>query len=412
MPTEPLALSTVRSAPLEEADYDAICDAMTATARGRWFLEEFSRRNRNCDTTEVLAAIARMEAAAVDNRAKQATQEVRIELLEMARTIAQARAGVAAGRGDAPPAPAAEPASLPATPDIAGAAERLRQIAWTVRACGIELPASEQIEQVAEAILSAGVLHTLGEQQTAMLTEVLHYLEHRVDRMLDSQLATAGSSGAATVPPRTKAHDIEPLVPPAPDFPLAMVDMTAANTNEAERGPLLRPPIVVHSAEEVPASTAISTTSSPVEPATPAVPQATIAPVMEVSQPSPVAAPPTQAPAPDTAPIAIELVAPAAPPAASAPQAIVPQAATPISAPMPAASEPAAAEAAATEAVANAPTLAVSLGDQAVARSAPDAIAAQVDDDLNELTDFAEFDAEPQRCRARATSRRMVGGGT
>lgn len=404
MPTEPFALSTVRSAPLEEADYDAICDAMTATARGRWFLEEFARRNRNCDTTEVLAAIARMEAAAADNRAKQATQEVRIELLEMARTIAQARADVAAGRGESPPARAAEPASAPATPDIADAAERLRQIAWTVRACGIELPASEQIEQIAEAILSAGVIHTLGEQQTSRLTEVLHYLEHRVDRMLDSHLAAAGAGGTAPaiIPPRSKTHDIEPLVPPAPDFPLAMVDMTAANTNEAERGPQ-RPPIVVHSAEEVPVSSAKLTTASPVEPPEPAVeeaqapavePPAAAAPAM-VSQPAPPVA--TQTPAP--APVAPAPVPPAVTSAAAtAPQARAAQAAAPMptAAPMPAASKPAA-----TEAADNAPTRAVSLGDQAVARAAPDAIAAQVDDDLNELTDFAEPETE-QRVAAPA----------
>ena len=108
MPAEPTALSTVPpSEPPADTDYDAICAAVTATARGRWFLDEFAKRNRNTDTTEVLAAIARMEAAVVGERAQQASreahQEVRIELLEMARTIAQARAEVAESR----PAPTA-----------------------------------------------------------------------------------------------------------------------------------------------------------------------------------------------------------------------------------------------------------------------------------------------------------------
>ena len=142
MPAEPLALSTVPPAPTADTDYDAICAAVTATARGRWFLDEFAKRNRNSDTSQVLAAIARMEAAVVGERAQQASreanQEVRIELLEMARTIAQTRADVAESR----PAPRSLPPSRPATPapDVAAAAERLRQIAWTMRACGIELP--------------------------------------------------------------------------------------------------------------------------------------------------------------------------------------------------------------------------------------------------------------------------------
>ena len=76
-------------------------------------------------------------------------------------------------------------------PDVAGAAERLRQIAWTIRACGIELPASDQIGQIADTILSADALRGLGEQRAQKLTEALHYLEHRIDRMLDGQLAAA-----------------------------------------------------------------------------------------------------------------------------------------------------------------------------------------------------------------------------
>ncbi len=102
MPAEPLALSTVPPATSVDTDYDAICAAVTATARGRWFLDEFARRNRNTDTLQVLDAIARMEAAVVGERAKQAdkqaNQEVRIELLEMGRAIARARADVAESR--------------------------------------------------------------------------------------------------------------------------------------------------------------------------------------------------------------------------------------------------------------------------------------------------------------------------
>ncbi len=193
MPNEPLALSTVPPPATADTDYDAICSAVTATARGRWFLDEYAKRNRHSDTTQVLAAIARMEAAVVGDRAQQAShqahQGVRIELLEMARTIAQARAAVAESRPD-PSQPAAEAAGESA-PDVAAAAERLRQIAWTMRACGIDLPASDQIGQIADTILSADALRNLGNRRAHKLTEALHYLEHRIDRMLDGHLAAA-----------------------------------------------------------------------------------------------------------------------------------------------------------------------------------------------------------------------------
>ncbi len=48
--------------PLTEADYAAISGLLMESARGRWFLAEYARRNRQADTTLVLDAIARIES--------------------------------------------------------------------------------------------------------------------------------------------------------------------------------------------------------------------------------------------------------------------------------------------------------------------------------------------------------------
>ena len=97
-------------------------------------------------------------------------------------------------------------------------AERLRQIAWTVRACGIDLPLSDQIGDIAETLLSAGTLRHLGDRQTQNLTEVLHYLERRIDRMLDGDAA-----GAAPVDPTmSRPRQTRTLDPADDDFPLAL----------------------------------------------------------------------------------------------------------------------------------------------------------------------------------------------
>src|SRR5690242_21185268 len=87
-----LAISPMPPALPAHADYDALCEALMASSRGRWFLEEYAKRNRNADTGLVLDAIARVEAVVRNEQAHQASQGVRIELLEMARTIAQTRA--------------------------------------------------------------------------------------------------------------------------------------------------------------------------------------------------------------------------------------------------------------------------------------------------------------------------------
>src|SRR5258708_12851894 len=61
---EAFALSPIsaRATLPSEADYDAIREAFMETARGRWFLGEYAKRNRNADTTMVLDAVPRIEA--------------------------------------------------------------------------------------------------------------------------------------------------------------------------------------------------------------------------------------------------------------------------------------------------------------------------------------------------------------
>jgi hypothetical protein len=175
MPDDRHALSKIPQALPMEADYEAICTAVMSTGRGRWFLEEYARRSRQSDTMQLLAAIERIEAAIADDRAHRASQSIRIDLLEMARAIARTRAAVA---GVAQPAPA--------QPGVAAAAERLRDIAWSMRACGIELSTSEQIEELAQTILAASALHDPADHRAQELSEVLQYLEQRIDRMLGS----------------------------------------------------------------------------------------------------------------------------------------------------------------------------------------------------------------------------------
>ncbi len=62
MSEEPFALTLHAPQPVA-GDYDAIHAAVMETARGRWFLQEYARRNRNADTALLLAAIERIEAA-------------------------------------------------------------------------------------------------------------------------------------------------------------------------------------------------------------------------------------------------------------------------------------------------------------------------------------------------------------
>src|ERR1700757_3478937 len=70
MANQAFALSPIsaRASLPSEEDYEAIREAFMETARGRWFLDEYARRNRNADTHMVLDAVSRIEETLVAQR--------------------------------------------------------------------------------------------------------------------------------------------------------------------------------------------------------------------------------------------------------------------------------------------------------------------------------------------------------
>jgi hypothetical protein len=184
MQQEHLALSTIPPQPTADSDYDTICTAVMATARGRWFLDEYARRNRSADTALVLAAIQRIETAVRDSNEREAQQSIRLDLLEMARTIAATRAEVAGIKPEGNDRSAASEAPA-ANSGVLTIAERIQDVVWTMRERGLDPATCEQIDALATAILSASALHDPNDHRTRKLGEVLQYLEHRIARMLD-----------------------------------------------------------------------------------------------------------------------------------------------------------------------------------------------------------------------------------
>ena len=98
MADEAFALSPIsaRAAMPGEADYDAIFAAVMETVRGRWFLAEYAKRNRNADTELILAAIGRVETLWHERQPVAAADPARHDLTDMADAIARARADIAA----------------------------------------------------------------------------------------------------------------------------------------------------------------------------------------------------------------------------------------------------------------------------------------------------------------------------
>src|SRR6516165_8253913 len=153
MAEEPFALSTVAPRSEDESDYEAICVTVMESARGRWFLEEYARRNRQADTAVVLTAIERLENLIQLERAAQGSLAFRTVLLEMARTISEARGQTIAL--DAPEE-SARPSNQRSSSrgEILATAERLQDVAWTMRERGIDPATCQEIETLASSILT------------------------------------------------------------------------------------------------------------------------------------------------------------------------------------------------------------------------------------------------------------------
>src|SRR6476646_4781558 len=64
----------------DDADYHAFCTALSESARGRAFLAEYARRNRNTDTRPLLSAIERLQISLASDPATPAEVLVKQKL--------------------------------------------------------------------------------------------------------------------------------------------------------------------------------------------------------------------------------------------------------------------------------------------------------------------------------------------
>src|SRR3979490_1780073 len=98
MADEAFALSPIsaRATLPSEEDYDAISQAFMETSRGRWFLGEYAKRNRNADTRMVLDAVARIEERLAAQKQPAPESGLKQALIAIGRAIDQAHASIPA----------------------------------------------------------------------------------------------------------------------------------------------------------------------------------------------------------------------------------------------------------------------------------------------------------------------------
>jgi chemotaxis protein CheZ len=182
-------------APISEADYEAIEAAVMETARGRWFLAEYARRNRNADTTMLLKALDRIEAVIRGEHSVESVDRIRFDLVEMSKAIARTKTEIAAMKPDADhhgkfgeateELDSVVQATEAATSDILECAERIQEIAWTLREQGLDAEACDLLDAKATEVYTACSFQDLTGQRTRKVIGVLRYLEGRINAMIE-----------------------------------------------------------------------------------------------------------------------------------------------------------------------------------------------------------------------------------
>ncbi len=143
---------------LDDRDFDAIEAAVMETERGRWFLAEFTRRNRLGETRLLLDAITRIEQSVGGPGPADKAPPARSPMEGVERILSDLAAKVAAGADlhSAVDGFATSLATLDAaTADIHEAAERVNETAWRLRESGARSLLCDELERAAAQISTA-----------------------------------------------------------------------------------------------------------------------------------------------------------------------------------------------------------------------------------------------------------------
>lgn len=176
------------------------------TARGRWFLAEYAKRNRSADTTRVLEALSKLEELGAPTESAQpiaANSAVQIAVAKVRETPWHGA-----------PDPAGKPlferplqGAKSATSAIRSTSEKIREVAFELREAGKLDIYADALELYCTDLAHAVQLQ---ESSVARLSEVAA-LVNAMEAGLD---ATIGAKPSQHAPPVRKAEAEAPAVSP------------------------------------------------------------------------------------------------------------------------------------------------------------------------------------------------------
>jgi hypothetical protein len=214
MADEAFALSPIgaRATQPGEADYEAIREAFMETARGRWFLGEYAKRNRNTDTRMVLDAVARIEETLaaqrppeLDDRLPEALAAIRSAVDDAAKAASTAIDGLGLDDSLAP---------------IRKGARIVKEISWRWREIGADSRICDLIDSQVSAIEgSCGQISELDPRPA--VNGAFDLIRTRIDGFSEEDATDADLDDEKAVPPA--ADEVMEMAAPAAAEPVASV---------------------------------------------------------------------------------------------------------------------------------------------------------------------------------------------
>lgn len=189
------------------AKIDAVAELFGQSDLGRAFLDGLGQRQRDKDLDHIFKALDRLESRAGIARDEVPNEDMGGELQSMSHAIAQARSEIASIKpGDESTShtmaatqelDAIVTATERATADILGAAERIQVATQAMREGGIDERICEVLDEQSANIFMACSFQDITGQRVQKAVNLLHYLEQRINAMVDHGAADGQSTDHA-----------------------------------------------------------------------------------------------------------------------------------------------------------------------------------------------------------------------
>jgi hypothetical protein len=250
MAKDAFALSPIsaRAVQPSEEDYEAISEAFMETARGRWFLGEYAKRNRNADTHMVLDAVARIEQSLAAQKQPPADDKLAGALTAIKAALSEARNAASVAIDGL----ALQPNLAP----VHKATRIIKEISWRWREIGADSRICDLIDQQVAAIEASCEQLGAIDPKTALgaafdlIDQRLTQLGESEDMPLEVPAAQRPVAEAPSTPPASPV--VAEVIQAIPEQPESVAGEAAAESR-IETGQAIAP---VETALEAPISTA------------------------------------------------------------------------------------------------------------------------------------------------------------